>query len=480
MWSSRLFYLIGCWVLILSAFQAVPFIAAAAFRETAAASGFLSAMMICLLVGGALFLGFRSSLPIKVRRLTILLPLVGACSLALTAGLPFFFIYPDLGFIPAFYEGMSLITTTGTSAYEGAFEDYLSIRLWRALASWVGGFIAICTSLSILTALNSGGLQLHRSPLPYGDSTVGYPRLKSVAQTIAPIYLLATLVCCGLLMLAGNPFLHAVMLAMATVATAGIDPVGGHVVTGTGTQLVVAIFLLIGMLNWDVLYARVRGMTAKHPQGAETRSLLIVLGVGVLMLVVLAFPFGTKGLWHAVFSAISSLSTSGFQPDNFVLSHDGAVTGGIIFALLACLGGATAGTTGGLKQLRLHIVYFLGRAEIDRLAHPHGVKGLKFQNFSIERGDIEAVWLLIGGFVLTLIAGCLALAVMGIDFQSALAMALSALTLSGPLVNMIDPYFSGFSGLTEPDYLFLTVLMLIGRVEASLFLALLARSFWRG
>lgn len=480
MWSSRLFYLMGCWVLILGCAQFVPLFVALATRDQSAATGFLASIMVCLMVGGCLFLGFRSSPRMKVRRLTILLPLVGAASLAVCTGLPFLFIFPELGFVPAIFEGVSLITTTGASAYEGAYQGRLAIILWRATAAWIGGFVGISTVLSILTAINSGGLQLHRSPLPYGDSVVGYPRLKSVALTIAPLYLLATLVCCSLLMLSGFPLLDALMFAMATISTTGIAPTGGHTIAGTGPQLVVAVFMLISMLNWDVVYARIRGMSAKHPQGAETKSLLIVFGIGVLLLMLLAFPFSANGFWHAVFSTLSALSTTGFVPEGFVLSQAGATTGGIVFAILACLGGAVASTSGGLKQLRLIIVYKLGRAEIDRLAHPHGVKSLKFQSFSIEQGDVEAVWLLLGAFVVVLIAGSLALAIMGVDFQSSLAMSISALTSSGPLVNLLDPYFSGFSGLTEVDYMILLVLMLIGRVEATLFLVLFARAFWRG
>ncbi len=480
MWSSRLFYLMGCWVLILGCAQTLPLVVALATGDQIAATGFLSSVMVCLMVGGCLFLGFRTSPRMKVRRLTILLPLVGAVSLAVCAGMPFLFIFPELGVIPAFFEGVSLITTTGASAYEGAFEGRLAITLWRVTAAWIGGFVGICTVLSILTATNSGGLQLHRSPLPYGDSVVGYPRLKSVAQTIAPLYVLATLVCCSLLMLFGYPLSEGLMLAMATISTIGIAPTGGHTIAGTGPQFVIAVFMVIGMLNWDVVYARIRGMSTKHPQGAETRSLLIVFCIGFSILVLLAFPFSASGLWHAVFSALSALSTTGFVPDEFALSQAGAATGGIVFAMLACLGGAVASTSGGLKQLRLIIIYKLGRAEIDRLAHPHGVKSLKFQGFSIEQGDVEAVWLLLGAFVLVLIAGSLALAVMGVDFQSALAMSISALTSSGPIVNLLDPYFSGFSGLTEVDYVILLILMLIGRVEATLFLVLFARAFWRG
>jgi len=480
MWRSRLFYLIGCWILLLSATQAVPFVIAASLSEIHAASGFLASIMVMSVIGGSLFLGFRSTPQIKVTRLTILLPVVGGISLAIVAGMPFFFIFPDQGLVPAFFEGMSLITTTGSSAYEGAHETIVSVAFWRVQASWIGGFLAICMTLSILTAINSGGVQLHRSPLPYGDSETGYPRLRAVAISVAPIYALFTIVCCTFLMLTGMPLFEALQLAMSTISTTGIGPDGSNKIENVGTQAVLAVFMVLAMLNWDIMRARLLRVKAKHPQGLESKSVLLVLAGGALALFFLAFPGDLIGFWHSLFAAISAMSTTGFAPSEMGFTGAGADAGAIILILLACLGGAVASTTGGIKQLRVIVVYFLTRKEVDRLAHPHGVKSLRFQSFAIERRDIEAVWLLVGAFVLMLVFGTLFLAVLGIDFQAATAMSVSALTLSGPLITMIDPYFSGFSGLTEADYMILSSLMLLGRIEASLFLALLTRSFWRG
>lgn len=480
MWQSRLFFLIGCWVSLLAAAQLVPLLVAAIVGEQEAASGFLASIMICLLAGGSLYLGFRGSEQIKVPRLTMLLPVVAGVSLSFVAGLPFFFIFPDQGLVPAIFEGVSLITTTGATAYEGAFEGQLSVALWRAIAAWLGGFVAICMVLSILTAVNSGGLQLHRSPLPFGDSDVGYPRLRAVASSIAPLYSLITAICCVSLLLAGESFENAVMLAMSTVATAGITPSGASTINQLPVQIVLAFFMMLAALNWDIVYARMARMKVKHPYGAETRALVVVTGLGFLLLALLAFPLDAAGLWHSLFMAISAVSTTGFSPGNMGMSGGGDVPASIIFIVLACCGGAVASTSGGLKQLRFIILFLMGRREVDRLAHPHGVKAIHYQSFKVEKHDINAIWLIVGAFVLTLVGGSLLLAVMGIDFQASVAMAVSSLTLSGPLANFIDPYFAGFSGLREADYIILSILMLIGRVETTLFLAFFARSFWRG
>ncbi len=93
---------------------------------------------------------------------------------------------------------------------------------------------------------------------------------------------------------------------------------------------------------------------------------------------------------------------------------------------------------------------------------------------------MEAIWLLLGSFVLVIAIGSLALAIFGIHFQDALSMAFTAVTLSGPLMHVSDPYFGGFAGLGTVDYGILSVLMLVGRIEASIFFALFLKTLWRG
>jgi Trk-type K+ transport system membrane component len=479
MWTSRLFFLIGCWIIILALAQLVPFFVALFLGEWDAASSFFASMSIVLLVGGSLYLGFRSSERVRMRKLTILLPIVGGTCLAFTTGLPFFFLFPDLGVIPAFYEGMSLITTTGGSAYEGAVEEIRSLQLWRLLAAWLGGFMAICLTLSLLSALNSGGLQLHRSALPYGDSDKGYPRLRSTAQSLFPLYMFITALCCLMLMFGGQSFGDAAMLAMATISTTGISPDTGHILGQGWVQFVVLVFSLLAIMNWDMHYARLKQLKLEGTFGFEVRSLLFMAGTGTLMLFLLSGRFDAGSLWGSLFASFSALSTTGFQTQ-----YDPGIGGGlpaaIIIILLTCVGGSVASTSGGLKQLRAGVVYMLGRGEVDRLAHPHGVRTQRYDGEPVQVKDIEAVWLLLGGFVFLFCMGALTLGILGISFQEAVALTLSSLTLSAPLAGVIDPYFPGFSGLRDGDYVLLSFLMLIGRVEASLFLALFAKSMWRG
>jgi len=481
MWRSRLFYLTGCWILILAALKIIPLLAAIALGEKESFQSLFSSTLLTGLIGGSLVLGFRSTEKVRTPRLTLLLPVCGTVALAIVAGLPFFFLLPDQGLWPAIYEGMSLITTNGSSAYEGSFDDLTAISLWRALVSWTGGYFAVCVALSFMTAMNVGGMQLHHSPLPFGESDPGYPRLRSTARALYPIYLSMTAACFALLWLSGLTAFEALTLSMATISTSGIFENYANGLTDIWVQVILALFMVLSIMNWDLHYARMQKRTLKVGDDPEFRGILFLISIMVILLATLSNSIDIKGLWHSLFAVISAASTTGLTPADYLQnSTDYHLTAGIILMLSAAVGGSVIGTGGGLKQLRAIVIYQTGRAEIDRLAHPHGVTGISAGAVEIQKRDIEAVWLLLGSFVLVLAMGSLALAILGVHFQDALSMSFTALTLSGPLTSVADPLFGGFSGLRDADYAILTILMMVGRVETSLLLALFAKSLWRG
>jgi Trk-type K+ transport system membrane component len=479
MWRNRLFYLIGFWVLVLACLQLVPLFLAVLTDDSRAISGLFTSMMVASFLGGGMVLGFRSTEKVRVPRLTVFLPLSGFTVLAILAGLPFFFLFPERGFLTAFYDGMSQITTNGSTAYEGAIEGMPSLILWRALTGWVGGLLAIAFALSMLMALNSGGMQLHRSPLHYGESEAGYPRLRATAQTIAPLYGGVTALCFLLLSITGAKPFDAVILSLSLVSTSGGVPESMVQSQQSLQQIIMAIFLIIGLSNWDFHYLRMKNRTTGFNKDRELRITLFVLICGTVALFLLPL-FGFRDIISLFFASASALSTFGVMPANVVAAEDIAVPIGMTLMLLAAIGGGVASTTGGLKQMRVITIIKLGRAEVDRLAHPHGVSLVKYGSTIAEKHDIGAIWLLLGSFVLIITAGAIALAVLGVQFEDAVALAFTAMTLSGPLIIGSDPTFAGFDTLNQSDYLILSILMLIGRVEASLFMAVFAKALWRG
>ena len=480
MWKSRLFYLIGSWILGLATLQFIPLIYALSIGESDAAGGFFASASLAFSLGGALFLGFRSTEKVRVPRLTIFLPLVGIVVLALIAGLPLYFMYPEGGFLRAFYDGMSQITTNGSTAYEGSIEHLRSILLWRGIASWVGGLMAISFTLSLLMAMNSGGLQLHRSPLHYGDKETGYQRLRSTTQALLPVYLFVTMLAFILFWLTGTGRFDALLLAFASVSTAGFVSEASVQSLNGFSQLVLTLFLVIGLSNWDFHHLRSRKLTFKFRQDRELRMTLMWIVAGVAILFILT-ETGLLNIIGLLFATVSAIATFGIMPAEISeLSVEAALPVAIVLMILTSIGGAVASASGGLKQMRMLLIFRMGRAEVDRLAHPHGVHTVHYGRVSAQKRDIEAVWLLLGSFVFIMALGAISLAVLGIHFQDALTLSFAAMTLSGPLATSADPGFAGYASLAQVDYLILSILMLIGRVEAPIFMAIFARALWKG
>ncbi len=480
MWKSRLFYLIGSWILVLSGLQLIPLFYALGVGELNAASSFFASTSLSLLLGGALFLGFRSTEKVRVPRLTIFLPLAGVVSLAVMAGLPLFFLFPDAGFLPALYDGMSQITTNGSSAYEGSIDEIRSVLLWRALSSWTGGLMAISFTLSLLMAMNSGGLQLHRSPLHFGDRESGYQRLRATTRAILPVYVFATLLCFILLWLAGTPRFDAFLLALSAVSTAGVVPEAMVQDLGGLPQFLLMFFLLVGLSNWDFHHLRSRTMSFCFRQDRELRLSLVVIA-GASLLLFLLTETSLADIMSLILAATSAVATYGIMPSEVAgLEIRAYLPVAILLLILTAVGGAIASPSGGLKQMRAMLVFRLGRAEIDRLAHPHGVHTVLYGDAVAEKRDVDAIWLLLGSFVLITALGAISLAILGIHFQDALTLAVTAMTLSGPLAVSASPGFAGYGSLAQVDYAILSFLMLVGRVEAPIFMAIFAKALWRG
>lgn len=340
--------------------------------------------------------------------------------------------------------------------------------------------MAVAFALSLLMAMNSGGIQLHQSPLHLGDRETGYQRLRSTTRSLLPIYIFVTLLCFILLWLAGNTKFDAFILALSAISTSGVVPEALVHEQGPLHQMILVVFLLIGLSNWDFHHLRTRTFSVAFRRDRELRTSLLLIAISAALLAIL-MDVTFADITAIIFAATSALSTYGSMPSQVSSLGSGVVLPvAIVLMMLAAIGGAVAGTSGGLKQMRILLIYRLGRAEVDRLAHPHGVHTVNYGIEVAEKGDINAVWLLLGSFVLITALGAICLAVLGIHFQDALTLAFTAMTLSGPLAISADPEFAGYASLAQIDYLILSVLMLVGRIEAPIFMAIFAKALWRG
>ena len=93
---------------------------------------------------------------------------------------PFMIGAPHASFTDAYFEAMSGLTTTGTTAFVGLDHLPKGTNLWRAFLNWAGGLGINVVAMIFLPVMKVGGMQFFKSE---GFDTLGkiMPRAGEIA-----------------------------------------------------------------------------------------------------------------------------------------------------------------------------------------------------------------------------------------------------------------------------------------------------------
>jgi trk system potassium uptake protein TrkH len=170
------------------------------------------------------------------------------------------------------------------------------------------------------------------------------------------------------------------------------------------------------------------------------------------------------------------VTTTGFASADYMTWGGFAV---FAFFLLTYLGGCTGSTSGGIKMLRLQIVYLFARAQVMRQLSPHRVVPMKFEGRDVGPDVGGSVLAFIGIYVASIVVIGLMLSAMGLDFITALSGAAQAIGNIGPGLGPTIGPAGNFASLPDAAKWLLGLAMLLGRLELMTVLVLLTPAFWR-
>ena len=442
---------------------------------------FAGSAAVSLFVGVGLMLTTRTGMHTNLNlRQAFLLTTMSWVAVAAVGALPFAFSELDLSVSDAFFESMSGITTTGSTVIVGLDFAPPGILLWRALLQWLGGIGIIVMALAILPMLSVGGMQLFQTEAGDTPDKV-LPRAAQLAGGIFAIYLLLTAICALALWLVGLSGFDAITHSMTTIATGGYstkDASIGHFRNQAAEWIIVA-GMIIGSLPFVYYLRAVRGDLRPIARDSQVRWFLAVVVLSVASITAwiwLAMEFRPPdALRYGAFNVISVLTGTGYATSDF------AVWGGFPVMLMLCLmfvGGCAGSTTCGIKIFRFQVLYATARAQLQRLLLPHGVFVPHFNKAPIPETVSEAV---MGFFFLYIICfGLLAagLAVLGLDFTTAISGAATAISNVGPGLGEVIGPSGSFKDLPESAKWLLSAGMLLGRLELFTVLVMFSPAFW--
>jgi len=173
---------------------------------------------------------------------------------------------------------------------------------------------------------------------------------------------------------------------------------------------------------------------------------------------------------------VSVVTTTGFALGDYTLWGGFAV---LMFFYLTFIGGCSGSTAGGLKIFRFQVAYVMLKANLQQMIHPRAVIKQQYNNHPIDEDIVRSLITLSFFFTITIGVIALGLALLGLDWVTALTGAATAVCNVGPGMGPIIGPAGNFASLPDSAKWLLSVGMLLGRLEIVTILVVLTPAFWR-
>ncbi|HKX56316.1 MAG TPA: TrkH family potassium uptake protein [Xanthomonadales bacterium] len=444
---------------------------------------FLISAALLLLTGSLVYLPVRNAFRELRLRDGFLVVVSSWLVLVLVGALPFvLMVTPHITYVDAVFESMSGLTTTGSTIITSIDTLPHAMLYYRQQLQWLGGMGIIVLAVAILPILRIGGMQLFRAemPGPMKDSKLT-PRITETAKALWLIYVGITIACILAYWLGGMTLFDAVGHAFSTVAIGGFSTHDASFSYWNSPTLeaVAMTFMAIAGINFSLHFLAWRRATMQpyfvDPELKAYASLLLVFSVLVSMVLFLTGTYDTlaASFRYGSFQVISAMTTTGFTTAPFAEWTSFLPT---FLIFIAFIGGCASSTAGGMKVIRIVLLYRQAAREIHRLIHPNAVIPVRVGGQKTSDTVMDAVW----GFFFLYIA-CFAITTLlltaaGLDPVTAYSAAAACLTNLGPALGEAS---ANYAHLDDFSKIVLCVAMLLGRLEIYTLLVLLAPAFWR-
>lgn len=394
--------------------------------------------------------------------------------------LPFIISGAIPSFTDAFFETMSGFTTTGATILTDIEVLPKGILFWRSMTHWVGGMGIIVLSVAVLPFLGIGGMQLYSAEMPGITKDKLHPRITETAKRLWGIYLILTLAQTGLMMLGEMNLFDSLCHAFGTMATGGFSTKNSSIAEFSPyIQYVIIVFMILAATNFTLHYFAFLGKFRQVWHNEEFRKYLYLLGIVTAIITFLLFwkggMSGEKALRDAMFQVVSIVTTTGYITSDY-LTWPGT-TWFFIF-LLMFIGGMSGSTGSGIKVVRQLLLFKTAGKEMKRALHPQGIIPVRLNQEPVSQDIIFKVMAFIQIYIMVFAFGVMVMTFLGLDFESAIGATIATLGNIGPGIGDVGPT-GNYAFIPDLGKWFLSVLMLLGRLELFTLLIILSSAFWK-
>ena len=439
---------------------------------------FLIPILICLLLGGAsyVFTGKEKTIYAKegmvvVAGVWIFMSLIGALPFVLSGQIP--------NYIDALFETVSGFTTTGASILSDVECLSKSITFWRIFTHWIGGMGVLVFVLAIIPNYDEGVIHIFRAESPGPSAQKFVSKLKFTARILYGLYLVLTVLEMIFLLCGGMSLWESVLHSFSTAGTGGFGLKNDSVASyGTYTQMVIAVFMFLFGINFNIFYLFVIGGFAKAFKSEELRIYFIVtvLATVIIAVNILSIAGNFSDAVRLSFFQVTSIgSSTGLSTADF---NEWPSLSKSILILLMVMGACGGSTGGGMKVSRMIILVKSSYADVRKMVNPRTVLGVKFEKEPMKDEMVKTIRAYFFIWVLIVIICTILLCIDINDIWSNFTGTLACIGNTGPGYGLVGAT-GNYSMYSPYSKVLLSFVMLAGRLEIFPILILFFPRTWK-
>ena len=466
---------------------------------------FIFPMILCILGGGFLYYYFHTEEDIRNREAFVLVPtvwifmvIVGAFPYIVSERLGL--MSYEMGVFGAIFESMSGLSTTGATMLEvpenkeiinqkqyaeGYFDAPKSLLLWRSETQWLGGMGIIVLATIIFSRLFGGGVQVLQAEMPGTGITRLKPQMAQTARLLWSLYFALTFLEVVLLFaLTEMPLYDSICNSFSTVSTGGFSPkiesIGSY--DDPVSDLIITLFMFVSGINFVILYYVFNYLIRRTDSFSKNlKSAFKVIRDNdefkvYCFLVFICFfaiflnrtllgenlEYGTN-FRYTLFQTVSLLTGTGFTTTDYMTWPNLSIF--ILFSTMF-MGGCAGSTTGGIKMVRIMLLFKALKREMFLVIHPRAIIKLRIGGKVLDEDLFRNVGVFFFIFMILFVGGSFIVLYLepSLDLIDGVSVSLSCLANIGPGLGAIGPSTT-YYGFSDATLLFLSALMMLGRLE---------------
>lgn len=397
--------------------------------------------------------------------------------------LPYFLSGSIPNYTDAFFETISGFTTTGASILTDIESMPKSLLFWRSMTHWIGGLGIIVITMAILPIFGFQGSQIFRAEVTGLSKEKIRPRISSTAKILLGIYLFFTFGGIIALHLAGMNWFDAINHSFSSVATGGFSTRNASIShwDSPAIEWVTIFQMTFSSVNLSLYFFLIKGKFHKFFRDEELRTLLLIILTATVAIMLSIIPYNEINLpniWEkfrsTLFTVCSLISTTGYYSEDYSGWNNAA----FILLLLTFIGGSAGSTSGGVKVIRVLLVFKYSYYEFKRIIHPNAVFPVRYNGVAVKEEVITKMLAFLMLYIVFSLIGAAVLCYAGLGFEESISSMVSCLGNVGPGLGRLGP-IENYQAIPTFAKWFLSFAMLVGRLEFFTVLLMFTPAFWR-